>query len=157
METTVKLNYLSMFRTRIWERYYPLIAALIAAVGAWFFDVAIKEGSELLLSATITFGAIVSGFVGTSLSILTSLGTPVMHKVRKTSYIKDVRHHLGWGLGSGVILSCISIVGLLFGVDDFQRNSFTYIWTFGLVFCLACLYRLGMIMLRIFSDPENLP
>ena len=146
-----------MFRTHTWERYYPLIVALIAAVSAWFFDVAITEDQQLLLSATITFGAIVSGFVGTSLSILTSLGTPVMRQVRKTSYIKHLRHYLGWGLGSGVILACISIVGLLFGSDDFYWNSFTCFWTFALVFCLACLYRLAMMMLRVFSDPENCP
>ncbi len=136
------------------ERYYPLVCAGIAALVCWGFDLDLPPVTpERLLSATVTFGAIASGFVGTSLSILTALGTRVMRKIRKTEYLHVVRGYLGWALASGIILSCVSMGGMWLGVAGW----FTMVWCAVLVFCVACLWRLARTMLFIFSDPDNQP
>ena len=151
---TLKQKISGLHNSLIVEKYYPQFWALIAAVLSYLSGLTIAEDQALLLSTTVTFGAIVFGFVGTSLSILTSLGTVVMQRFRETEYLSVMRLYLGYGLGSGVILSCISIVILLF---KFQGPVYTALWAAALVFCLTCLYRLGKTMLYVFSDPENRP
>lgn len=140
------------------ERWYPLVLAGIASVACcfacWYFELDLVNALPKLLSATVSFGAIVFGFVGTSLSILTSLGTPVMRKIRRTHYLKQLRNYLGWAMASGILLSLISIMGIFLSLT---ATWFAAIWCFILVFCIACLYRLANVMLSVFSHPENMP
>ena len=154
MATVSLRQMLSLRKSLRLERYYPLFFAALAAIVSFFSEIVITAEGSLLLSASISFGAITSGFVGTTWSILTSLGTIIMQRVRRTGYIKILRLYMGWGLASGVILSCVSMIGLLFSLQDVL---FTSLWCASTVFCIACLYRLAIIMLYIFSDPENLP
>lgn len=138
-----------------WERLYPFLFAFIAVPISWYFDFSIKKDQDLLLSSSITFGAIVYGFVGTSLSILTSLGTKVMSKIRETNYLFTLKEYLGWGLLSGMIVCCVSMFGLL--KNAYECLFFTSIWFGAIVLCLACLFRLSNLMLQIFSHRENRP
>ena len=151
--TILKLTRLTV-SSLTWEKFYPFVGLLVGAVplvGGW----CIGSDQQLLLSATITFGAITFGFVGTSLAILTSLGTRVMQRIRQTPYVLVLREYMGWGLFSGIFVCCVSMVGLLFRLTE--QVWFTAAWCAAIVFCLACLYRLSRLMLKIFSDPENQP
>ena len=136
------------------ERFYPLVLAAVVAVACWWLDLKLPADPGWLLSATVTFGAIASGFVGTSLSILTGLGTPVMRKIRQSRYVDILREYMGCALASGLVLSCTSIIGLFPGTTSL---ALTIAWSATLTFCIACLYRLAKVMLFVFSDPENLP
>lgn len=138
-----------------WEKYYPFVLATIAGILTWVSGLTIESDQALLLSTSVTFGAIAAGFVGTSLSILTSLGTKVMQRIRETPYVFVVREYLGWGLCSGIMVCCTGIVGLLLKL--YALAWFTTLWCSIVAFCIACLFRLGKIMLKIFSDCENRP
>jgi len=127
--------------------------ALLAATTCWWLGLSLPAQPAILLSATVTFGAIVSGFVGTSLAMLTSLGAPVMRRIRRTMYVRILRGYLGWALASGIVLSCTSLTGLFLNTTS---AGFTTAWCATLTFCVACLYRLARVMLFVFSDPENL-
>ena len=140
-------------RSLVWEQCYPFALAATAAVICWWLSLDFADVPLQLLSGTVTFGAIASGFVGTSLAILTSLGTPVMRKIRRTPYVRILRRYLGWALASGIVLSCVSILGLFLHATS---SWFTMAWWAVLVFCITCLYRLARTMLFVFSDPENL-
>ena len=135
------------------EQFYPPVLAAVVAVACWWLDLNLPADPGRLLSATVTFGAIASGFVGTSLSILTGLGTPVMRKIRQSRYVHILRGYMGWALASGLVLSCTSIIGLFLGTTSLTLTIF---WGATLTFCIACLYRLVKVMLFVFSDPENL-
>ena len=139
-------------RSLVWERYYPFGWAAVSAVMCWWLGLDFADVPSHLLSATVTFGAISSGFVGTSLAILTSLGTPVMRKIRQTPYVRVLRQYLGWALTSGIVLSCVSILGLFLHATS---SYFAMAWWVALTFCIACLFRLAGTMLFVFSDPEN--
>ena len=132
----------------------PFIAGGIALVACWYFERDLVDAPRQLLGATVSFGAIVSGFVGTSLSILTGLETPVMFKIRRTHYLKQLRNYLGWAMASGILLSLISIMGMFLSLT---ATWFAAIWCFILVFCIVWLWLLARLMLRLFSDPENMP
>lgn len=136
------------------ERCCPFIAGGIASVACWYFQLDLVNAPRQLLGATVSFGAIVSGFVGTSLSILTGLETPVMLKIRRTHYLKQLREYLGWAMASGILLSLISIMGMFLLLT---ANWFAAIWCFILVFCIAWLWLLARVMLLLFSHPENMP
>lgn len=137
------------------DRFYPFGLALAAGLLSWVWEWAIGEDQALLLSASITFGAIVSGFVGTSLSILTSLSTRVMDRIRGTSYIYDLRSDMGWALFAGMVVCCVSMAGMLF--EFYSSAIYTAFWISAMMLCLACLYRLSKLMLLIFTDHENRP
>ena len=149
----VQAVFRQMRMTLTMERYYPLAWAAAIALLCWWFDLKLPADPGRLLSATVTFGAIASGFVGTSLSILTGLGTPVMRKIRQSRYVDILRAYMGWALASGLVLSCTSIIGLFLSTTSL---TLTIAWTATLTFCVACLYRLAKVMLFVFSDPENL-
>ena len=157
MATTAIAN---MADRRKWElnleRFYPVGFAAAAAVACWWLNIKLpsEPSSIFLFGSTVAFGAIVSGFVGTSLSILTALATPLMQNLRKTrKYILILRRNLGSALASGIMLSCASIAGLWLH----QYELFLSVWCFMFAFCLACLFRLARNMLFIFSDPSNSP
>lgn len=139
-------------RSLLWEQSYPFAWAAVAAVMCWWLGFDFADVPVHLLSATVTFGAIVSGFVGTSLAILTSLDTPIMRKIRRTLYVRILRRYLGWALASGIVLSCANILGMFLHATS---SWFAMAWWAALTLCIACLYRLARTMLFVFSDPEN--
>lgn len=133
------------------DRWWPFALALAAGAAAWTFGLRLPDSPGLLLGATVTFGAITSGFVGTSLSILTSLDAPVVRRIRKTSYIDVLRNYLGWALAAGVVLSCAGLGGLFFAPPAGWLGT---AWWAALALCLGCLWRLARIMLLLFSHPD---
>ena len=139
------------------ERFYPVGGAVLAAFACWGFELKfplqVASMPISLLGSTVAFGAIVSGFVGASLTILTALATPLMRDIRRTLYIRILRSYLGSALASGIILSCTSILGMWV----YQSAWFLPVWCAVFAFCLLCLFRLARLMLLIFSDPDNLP
>lgn len=138
------------------ERFCPAAIAALAALASWVFDIEFPENEFsmplYLLSSTVAFGAIVSGFVGASLSILTALDTPLMRDLRRTQYRCILRSYMGWALASGIILSFTSILGMWM----YQSGWFLIFGCAMFAFCLACLWRLARFMLFIFSAPDNL-
>ncbi len=133
-----------------WERWHPLLGATIVGVVFWYFELEMPAKPNYVLAATVTFGAIVSGFVATSLSILIALNSPVMKQIRRTKFISMLQRYLGWALTSGIVLSCTS----LFGMWASDAAWYAFVWVSVLVFCLLCLVRLASIILRLFVDPE---
>ncbi len=137
-----------------WEKRYPFLVGVCIGVAIWCLGLDMEPNAPQLLAATVTFGAVVSGFVGTSLSILTSLDTPIMRRIRATSYRTILQAYLGWALIAGIALSLTGIVGLFLDVS--RAPLFAAAWSVVLVFCLCCLWRLGSTMLHVFGDRENL-
>ena len=137
-----------------WERHYPFAVAVCAGAASCFQGLEMTANAPALLSATVTFGAVASGFVGTSLSILTSLDTPAMQKVRATSYLDILREYLGWALAAGIALSSTGLAGLF--LDLAPTKWFGSAWCLVLAFCISCLWRLGKMMLLVFSDRRDI-
>ena len=136
------------------EKFYPFGVAVVAATGSCALSLDMQPNASQLLTATVTFGAVASGFVGTSLSILISIDTPVMQKIRATPYRQVLQGYLGWALLAGIALALTGIAGIFF--DIARARLFVSVWCFALAFCVCCLWRLGTTMLYVFGDRENL-
>ncbi len=135
------------------EKQYPFLVAGCVGGAILWLDLDMEPNAPQLLAATVTFGAVVSGFVGTSLAILTSLDTPIMRRIRATEYRGILKSYLGWALCAGIVLSLTGIFGLF--VDASRVPLFVSTWSLVLAFCVCCLWRLGRTMLEVFSDREN--
>ena len=134
-----------------WERWYPCAVAVLAAgLGAAFHPDRLSFPPQLL-RGTVSLGALAFGFVGAALAVLVGLDSPFMRRIRRTSYVIVLRRYVGWALLAGLALA--SLAGLLPG--GAARPAFAPAWGFALAFCLACLHRIGRIMLFLFSDPEH--
>ena len=142
-------------KSMTWERLFPFIVAIVAGAACYCLGLEMKANASPLLSATVTFGAVASGFVGTSLSILTSLDTPAMQEIRATTYLVILRKYLGWALAAGIALSVTGLLGLF--LDLSHAPWFGAAWCLVLAFCISCLWRLGKMMLLVFSDRKNVP
>ena len=136
-----------------WERWYPCaVAVLVAGLGA-AFDPDRLAFPPQLLGGTVSLGAFAFGSVGAALAVLVGLDSPFMRRIRRTSYVIVLRRYVGWALLAGLALALVSLAGLLPG--GAARPAFAPAWGFALAFCLACLHRIGRIMLLLVNDPEH--
>ena len=140
------------------ERWYPLVLAVVATLGGCFLKTVVSVES-VVFSSSVVLGAIVAGFSGTCLSVLIGLGTRIMEQIRKSNVVSILSNYLGHAIFSGVLLSLISIVGLLTKTSE---ESAVEVWVFVIwcgvgTYCLSCFCRLAIIMLRVFSHPYNQP
>lgn len=151
--TALAMSTFRWLRSPTWERWYPAIAASLVAAVWLYFGVPMPKDGRYLLGATVTFSSVATGFVGASLSILIALDSPLMHRVRKTRYVEFLQNYLGWALASGVLLVAVSMLGM------WTCSSWWYgpVWIGAGTFCIGCLLRVAMIMLRVFVHKDAGP
>lgn len=150
---TLAMSAFRWFRSPRWEQLYPLVVAVLAAITWLYLRIPMPEDCRYMLGATVTFSSVATGFVGTSLSILIALDSPLMHKVRTTPYITYLQTYLGWALASGILLVAVSILGMWIASSWWYGAA----WIGAVAFCIGCLYRLAKIMLRIFAHKDGGP
>ncbi|MCY3627485.1 MAG: hypothetical protein OXG88_07590 [Gammaproteobacteria bacterium] len=144
--------------TQTKERNYPWVLALIAGSSTtllvYVFEVDISETLPSVLNALVVFGAITSGFVGTSLSVLVSIGPNFKKKLIRSHYIHVFQNYLRSGLLAGFLLAFFSILGMI--LTEFSGvRLVTIVCTVALVYCFATLFRVFRIMLELFAIPDT--
>ena len=132
--------------------WYPIFLGVIVAATAFSAGLHLPDPSSFLLGSTVTFGAIVSGFVGTALSILIGLDTPFMRHVNRTPYRFQIGSYTAHALSSGILLSLVGLAGLLFAPSS---TWFAALWCGALAFCMVSLFRLARLMLCIFTTAKS--
>lgn len=144
--------------TLTFERWYPLAAGVLAFVVAlyWDFTLPLQRATDLL-SATISVGAILAGFIGTAKSILMTLPPQgLIAKLRASRYLEDLAHYLAEALGSSLLFCVISVIGF-FDIALRWPVWFGAIWLATAVYGGLAFWRTGRIMLALLRlDPEKL-
>ncbi|MCY4594885.1 MAG: hypothetical protein OXC19_08820 [Bryobacterales bacterium] len=136
------------------ERRYPFVlAALALGLAAWLPGGLERPLPALLFASTVTLGAIVAGFVGTCLSVLIVLKTPLMENIRETEYLDTLANYIGWTLFSGLLLAFVGLAGLL--LEDCNRSLPPPVWCASVVFCTGCLWRISGLALKIFRGTRK--
>ena len=142
------------------ERWWPTVAAIGAFSAGYYFRESVSA-EALLFSASVAFGAIVAGFTGTCLSILIALDTGVMRAIRRNTVVFSIlAKYLGHTVFSGVFLSAIGITALLTSAPNEITTMEQWVfacWCAIIAYCFSCFCRLEIIMLRVFSHPDNTP
>jgi hypothetical protein len=92
------------------ERSYPYAAAVAAAAGYYYGGFSFPKGQDVL-SASITIGAIFTGFLATSKSLAISIDTPAMNELRKTRFFDLMVQYLREAIYASLLLGAFGIAG----------------------------------------------
>lgn len=136
------------------ERWYPYLGAALAVV-LWIcvkpvFPTAEKE----FLSAAISIGAILTGFVATAKAILAALPSDsVMGRLRASGYIKDLVSYLAAALYACLSFSIYGLCGFFLQVDGQHHLNTWYArgWVFLGVLALLAFQRVVQLLLKILA------
>lgn len=145
-------------KSRTYERYYPQGFGIFAAASVFWLEICFPLQNGLLLSASVTFGAILFGFIGTAFAVFNT-STDFMERVRRANQevIFDLRRYIGAALLAPLLLCVISVIGM-FGAGSADTEFARWLmalWLGTSVFCLAALRRLSGILLVMFSRPDH--
>ena len=135
------------------ERYWPVVLAAIAAIvtGAVLYSYELRAIPRAIPAGIMTFGIVVAGFAATQRNMLLTLGgTEVLNRLRTTKHGHDVLDYLMHCVYSGVGLSVVAVLGLLFSDDS---ALFCWLWliliTFFIALILGSVVRNEVIMKRV--------
>lgn len=137
---------------RLFHKWYPavssfLLTALLVAHSTLFgFSYGVSDRSAFL-SASISLGAILTGFTATSQAILMTLPEGgILLRLRSSGYINDL---VGCFIAAMIGASAFVALSLI-GFFIVALNSyFYYIWFFSLFYCVLTLFRLSKLMMLI--------
>lgn len=119
---------------RLWvEKAYPYIGGVIAGA---------------LLASSLTLGAILTGFLATSKTILISLhGSGVMEKLKSSTYIKELISYLAEAIWLSFGFSLLVLLG--FFLSNSSNYFFDVAWIAAGVMSAFAFIRVTNIILKI--------
>jgi len=93
------------------ERYAPYILALVSAIIWYVTDTKLPKENDVL-SASLTLGAILTGFLATAKTIvMSSLESKVMIRLIKVGYLPDLISYLKQAIWLSFAFCIISLIG----------------------------------------------
>ncbi|RUR38556.1 hypothetical protein [Vreelandella populi] len=145
-----------MFNDIRWERSFPLVFGLMAAIAAYVmtrYGIDFTKDSSFF-SAVITLGGIFSAFSVTIKSIMIS-NTEKMKVIEESGYKNDFFNYFSRAIDSSLILCAVGMIGF---IDKVAGMAITTSLVAGLfVYCLFALRRVTLIssaMLRQKGRPN---
>lgn len=132
------------------ERCYPYVLSLAAPVAVkcgWLSF----SGSENLLAAGVSLGAILTGFLATNMSLVLTVNTRLMLEIRKSSYFELLLSYLREALWISLLFSAASVAGFFIPA---RASAFSYTWIYLAASSLLTFYRVNSIMLLLISKKD---
>jgi len=105
---------------RTTERLYPFVIGIAAGTAWYLLKIEFPQGkADTILSSTLTFGAILTGFIATAKTILMSLkGSRLFRTLVSSGYIKDLVSFLRDSIITSLLFCIASFVGFFIGVHS---------------------------------------
>lgn len=133
------------------EKVFPYVFAL-GAGGLWFFlDIKFPVEKDIL-AASLTVGAILTGFLATAKALLLTLDTPIMQRIKDTDYWLDLSNYLKEAIWSCFLLCTFPMLGYF--LDTKQSLWFGELWVMVAVLAACSFVRVTNIILKIISHPD---
>lgn len=138
-----------------WEQVYPYAIGSCAAAAWWYLGISMPKGSlPDLLSAALTLGAILTGFLATSKTILFGMKSSLlMRQLRKAGYATTLMSYLGQGIWISFLFSILCLAG--FFVPESFCETFGVVWIFLGVTAAAAFYRVTKIILLLLKREDE--
>lgn len=149
-------------RTRTMEKRLPFAVALFGAVAGfvvlrycqWEFN---PRKAQFLL-ATVTFGSIMAGFVATNLSLVVSLKSDIMERIKQSPYYRLLIDYLRAALYLAIWLALYGLGGLFFIEWIPRTGAYAHllgaIWLGLVCWTASCFFRAVSISVVIFKKAE---
>lgn len=129
-----------------WERTYPYLAGALAALAWWVLTPEFHAQKSDILSASLTVGSILTGFLATSKAIMLSLkDTQIMQDLKRSKHIKDLVSYLAQAILFSFGYAVISLVGFFLNGCE----SYWIVWAGAGVVAALTFIRVVWIQLRI--------
>jgi hypothetical protein len=133
---------------RLIEQFYPVLGAFIAVYLWWRGGVAFPPEKDIL-SASLTIGAILTGFLGTSKTLLMTLDSSLMKRIRSTPYGAQLASYMGQAIWFCFAFCLISMFGFFL---DTTNKYFGFGWIFIAILASLAFMRVTHIMLKIVKN-----
>lgn len=131
----------------LFERLYPYLFGAILAGGAYWYPLPFPHGNDIL-TASITIGSIFTAFLATSESIILTFNSPLMSKVRKTSYFRLLMSYLGEGIWSALAFCVVALVGYFLDNTSYPR-LFVIVWFFSSAATFFTFFRITYLLMKM--------
>lgn len=129
------------------EKIYPYFGGAISAALWWYLGLDLPSPPELVLSSSLTLGAILTGFLATSKTILISLrGTEVMESLKESTYIDELVSYIAQAVWLSFAFSVLAIVGLFMSSPT---HVFSIVWIFFAIASGLAFIRVTNVILKI--------
>ena len=135
--------------TLAFEKYYPLLIAIIAAVLWDAAGIVFPPNPDSLLSSTLTLAAILTGFLATAKSVLMSIaGTKTHSDLHTSGYMDRLIGYLSHAIKTSFGVCIWALVGY------FVEIGYVYelVWVFLAAMAAASFVRVTNIMLLVLKS-----
>ena len=122
------LESINDLMSRKFEQIYPYVFALLFSVGFRYFHCSFPKGRDIL-SASITMGAIFTGFLATLKAIVVSLQGSKIEALRKTNFFGLLLNYLQQAVWMS-LLYCGFALGGFFYEPEKPPAWFGVVWIF---------------------------
>lgn len=140
------------------EKWGPLAFSFIAVLMWYFYFCApFPKNPTNVLMASISVGAIVTGFLSTTEGILLTLNpkSKVITNLFKSKHLISIISYLSRTITVGILFSLFSLLSLIHESVITDNLLFQIIWIFLASFLFSSFYRITQIIIKILKlDPS---
>jgi hypothetical protein len=137
------------------EKSYPYIGGAIVGALWWHFDLRLPKDPSALLSSSLTLGAILTGFLATSKTILIGLrGSSVMETLQDSKYIRELIQYLAEAIWLSFAFSLLVLLG--FFLKNTSDYFFDTLWAALGVMAALAFVRVTYIILLVIRRPDSM-
>jgi hypothetical protein len=141
-----------MTHSKFFERWYPHAFSVISGMGVCLIPIKLPADEKEFLTAAISIGAILMGFIATAMAILAALPSDsVMGRLRSSGYIDDLVTYLGESLYGCLFFCVYSLIGF-FWIGK-MLWWYPVIWYALGIFSTLTIHRVFGILLKVLKFP----
>lgn len=131
------------------EQAYPYFVPTLIAVAFWYWHVPVPKGEEFL-SASITVGAIFTGFLATSKSILIGLQSENFDRFKKTKFFPILVSYLRQAIFISLMYCGICLAGFAWA-DKCFPDWYQAVWVWFTTATFLSFYRVTQVTLNLIA------
>lgn len=145
---------MNIFKKLWFERYYPYIIGIVVGVVAYnqttFAMPTDASVCTSLLSAAISFSAVLVGFLATMYAVLMTLPS-MIRRLSKLDYVDVVQEYFNSGIVIGLAFSMLNIIAF-FGLELTEKPLFISLWIMLGSMMFLTFFRVARMMSSIFAQ-----
>ena len=137
---------------RIFERIYPYAVAVGLAIGFWCAHLSFPKGQDIL-SASITLGAVFTGFLATLNSMVIGLQGPRIKRFKSTKFFLLLLQYLKEAIWLSLIFCALCLGGFFYDAENPPR-WFGAIWVLFGVATLLTFQRVSHVLVQLIQTAD---
>lgn len=138
--------------SRTFERIYPYLFAVLTAALFWYFKIKFPTGQDIL-AATITLGAVFTGFLATLKSMILSLQGSRIRRFKATKFFPLLMQYLREAIWSSLIFCGLGLLGFFYDPQS-PPKWYGIFWVLIGTSCLITFQRVSHALVKLIQVTE---